>query len=211
MKILLADDHALFRAGAVHVLRQLDTHVEIIETGNCEETLAAVNANPDLSLILLDLYMPDGDGLNTLDAVRLRHAGIPIVVLSGSEKHHVMQSALKKGAVGFIPKTVTPAVMLSALQLVLAGGVYIPPQMFKEIEATTNGAGETSLDLTPRQLEVLARAIEGKPYKVISRELGLAESTIKTHLLAAFRALGVSNRMQAARKVQELKLKLPRT
>lgn len=208
MKILLVDDHALFRAGLTQVLRQLDNNASVIEAGNCEETLAAVKAHPDLSLILLDLHMPDGNGLTVLDIVTREKPGVVVVVLSASENRLEMQQALKKGALGFIPKTVTPEVMVSALRLVLAGGIYVPPQMIEE----TSGAGDVPgclPDLTPRQLEVLARAIEGKPYKTIARELGLAEPTVKTHLIAAFRALGVSNRMQAARKVQELKLRLP--
>ena len=209
MKILLADDHILFRAGVVHVLRQLDAQVEILETGTCGETLAAIKANPDLSLVLLDLHMPDGNGLKALDAIKSHHVGIPIVVLSGVENRQAMQDALKRGALGFVPKTTTPAVMLNALKLVLAGGTYIPPQMFEETGTGKNPTSQEPLNLTPRQLEVLALAIQGKPYKVISRELGLAESTIKTHLIAAFRALGVSNRMQAARKIQELNLRLP--
>ncbi len=211
MKILLADDHALFRAGLIHVLRQLDENVEVIEAGNCAQMLAAVEAYADLSLVLLDLRMPDSHGFSALDAVKLRHPGLVIVVLSASESREEMRDALKKGALGFIPKAVTPAVMVSALRLVLAGGVYVPSQMVSDTVDVNDSKGKSALELSPRQLEVLAWAIEGKPYKEIARELGIAEPTVKTHLIAAFRALGVSNRMQAARKVQELKLRLPPT
>jgi DNA-binding NarL/FixJ family response regulator len=206
VKILLADDHVPFRAALAHALRQLDPGVRIVEAGNCEQVRAAIPINPDLSLILLDLHMPDGDGSTALDSLRRYHPGIGIVALSASEGHSDMQQALRKGALGFIPKAVAPAVTLSALKLVLAGGICVHPRMFGETTAAVGN--EAPHELSPRQLEVLARAVEGKPYKIIARELGLAEPTVKTHLIAAFRTLGVNNRLQAARKVQELKLRL---
>jgi len=210
VKILLVDDHALFRAGLVHVLRQLDSDAQIIEAGNCAQALAAAATNTDLSLVLLDLHMPDGNGLVTLDTLKERYPGLVMVVLSASESRQDMQNAIKKGALGFIPKSETPEVMLSALRLVIAGGVYVPPQLIDRKPDQQNPQDDkASPNLTPRQLQVLALAIDGKPYKIIARELGLAEPTVKTHLIAAFRALGVSNRMQAARKVQELKLQFP--
>jgi DNA-binding NarL/FixJ family response regulator len=210
VKILLADDHALFRAGLTHALQQLADQVEIIEAADCAQTLASVKAHADFSLVLLDLHLPDNHGFTALEAIRRHDPDLTIVVLSASENPVDMNRALKKGARGFIPKVVTPAVMIGALQLVLAGGVYIPPQMVMDSE-TTGDALKPLPALSPRQLEVLAHAIEGKSYKIIARELGLAEPTVKTHLIAAFRALGVNNRLQAARKAQHLRLRLPPT
>jgi DNA-binding NarL/FixJ family response regulator len=192
-------------------LQQLDRDVEIVEAGNCAQALAAVETHCDFSLILLDLHMPDGNGITALETIKLRHPAPAVLVLSASENRDDMQRALKKGALGFIPKTATPAVMLGALRLVLAGGIYIPPEMLDQSTDNRSAEDGTAPELSPRQLEVLARSIEGKPYNIIARELGLAESTVKTHLIAAFRVLGVSNRMQAARKVQQLKLRLPPT
>jgi len=213
MKILLADDHVLFRAGLIHVLRQLDNNVEVIEAGTCADALALAEAHPDLTLALLDLRMPDGDGLNAFAAIIERRSTLPVVVLSASEKRDDMQRALKAGALGFIPKATTPTVMLNALRLVLSGGIYVPPEMIHLSDSGGSaGDGDASASgLTPRQFDVLARLIEGKTNKAIANELGLTEATVKAHVTAVFRALKVNNRTQAARAVETLQIKLPRS
>src|SRR3954452_23680186 len=149
MKILLADDHILFRAGLVLVLRQLTHSVEVVEAGSCSEMLSAIDTHPDIAVVLLDLRMPDGDGLVALMQRRLV---LPVVVLSASEKREDMQRALRTGAAGFMPKTIQPEVMLNGLRLVLAGGTYVPPEMV-DTGPTNSDAAHHSL--TPRQLEVL--------------------------------------------------------
>lgn len=211
MKILLVDDHSLVRAGLKHVLAQLDDDVQVIEAGGCAEALAAARAHRNLSLALLDLHMPDGNGLTVLKELMQDRPTLLIVVLSGSDKREDMQRALDAGAMGFIPKTATAAVMLGALRLVLAGGIYVPPEMVQAAggrRGATDSAGH--LQLTPRQLEVLARAIDGKPNKVIARELGLTEATVKAHIAAVLRALNVSNRTEAAQAAALRGIKLPR-
>ena len=204
MKILLADDHTLFREGMRHVLVQLADEAEIVEAGNCAQTLQAVEDNVDISLVLLDLHMPGRDGFAALDTLSRRYSALPIVVLSGSENHADMRRALDNGAMGFIPKSATAPVMLSALRLVLAGGVYVPPALLQP------GANNVSAQaLTPRQIEVLTRVIEGKPNKIIAAELDLAAATVKAHVTAVFKALDVTNRTQAARAAERLGLNLP--
>jgi len=208
MKILVADDHTLFREGLRHVLARLADDVEIIEAGDCAQALEAVESHGDIVLVLLDLHMPGRDGFAALEVLSRRHMALPIVVLSGSEDRTDMQRALDGGAMGFIPKSASAAVMLSALRLVLAGGVYVPPAM---VQAGARDAAPRSTPetvLTPRQIDVLARVIEGKPNKIIADELHLTEATVKAHVTAVFKALNVTNRTQAARAAERLGLKV---
>ena len=207
MKILLVDDHTLFRAGMSHVLRQLDEDVQIFEAGSVAEARATLAAQPGLNLALLDLYMPDGHGSAALASITQQYPALPVVVLSGSDKREDMQRALDAGALGFIPKSVTPAVMLSALRLVLAGGVYVPAQLVQAPDTAGKAGSAPESGLTPRQIEVLAGVIEGKSNKAIAQQFGITEATVKAHISALFRALNVSNRTQAARAADALKIR----
>lgn len=205
MKILIADDHTLFREGMRHVLVRLADDVRIVEAGDCAQALKAVEDNGDIALVLLDLHMPGRDGFAALDTLSRTYPALPIVVLSGSESHAEMRRALDNGAMGFIPKSATAQVMLSALRLVLSGGVYVPPALVQ----SDPGAGAPAL--TPRQIDVLMRVIEGKPNKIIASELALTEATVKAHISAVFKALAVTNRTQAARAAERMGLKLSGT
>ncbi|HEX7044825.1 MAG TPA: response regulator transcription factor [Burkholderiales bacterium] len=210
MKLLIADDHALFREGMRHLLAQLDDAVEVIEAGSCADLLAAVEAQPDIELVLLDLTMPGRDGFVALELLAREHSRLPVVVLSASEDRAAMQRALDGGAVGYIPKTSSAAVMLHALRLVLAGGIYVPPALVHPAPLACGGAAPKAADgsaLTPRQLEVLACVIEGKSNRAIAAQLGLSRATVKAHITAAFKALRVSNRAQAAAVAKRLDLR----
>jgi DNA-binding NarL/FixJ family response regulator len=210
LKILVADDHALFRAGMRHVLKQLANDVEIVEASDCAQALDAVESTGDIALVLLDLGMPGPDGFAALETLTRRHLALPIVVLSGSESRFDMQRALDTGAMGFVPKSATAPVMLSALRLVLAGGVYVPPELVQSAPADVRIVPPAPAPtLTPRQLDVLAGVVEGKRNKVIGAELGLSEATVKAHVSAVFKALGVNNRTQAVRAAERMRLKLP--
>ena len=207
MKILVADDHALFREGLRYVLAQLDDDVEIIEASDCAQTLECVESNPDIGLVLLDLDMPRANGFTALEALSKQHATLPIIVLSGSQKRADMRRTLDSGAMGFVPKSASAPVMLSALRIVLAGGVYVPPALLQlETMGGDEGAEGSNTKLTPRQLEVLFLVIEGAPNKTIAKELGVSEATVKAHVSAVFRALGVDNRTQAARAAEGMGL-----
>ncbi|HEX7044822.1 MAG TPA: response regulator transcription factor [Burkholderiales bacterium] len=208
MKILIADDHALFRAGMRHVLTQLGQDVEIIEAGDCDQALAQAAAHADVGLVLLDLHMPGKDGFAALETFSRQYPALPIVVLSASENRADMQRALDQGAMGFVQKSATASVVLSALRLVLAGGVYVPPAMVQPAASAPapRAAGDTA-GLTPRQLDVLAYVLEGKANKVIAAELGLTEATVKAHITAVFKALKVTNRTQAALAAERLGLR----
>jgi DNA-binding NarL/FixJ family response regulator len=210
VKILIADDHALIRQGLSLALRELGDDVTLLEAASGSEALAAA-ADPDIDLVLLDLDMPEADGMSVLETLLARYPTLPVVILSGSGTSADMRRSLDAGAMGYIPKSGRPAVMLAAVRLVLSGGVYLPPEMLNE---ATGAAGETTQrapaprdsPLTPRQREVLALLAEGHPNKRIATRLGVSEATIKIHLGAIFRSLEVANRTQAVRAAQRLGL-----
>jgi DNA-binding NarL/FixJ family response regulator len=216
MKILIVDDHALIREALGGVLRELRPDVEIIEASIGRDAMLLAEANADdLDLILLDLGLPDGDGVETLRELRARYPAVAIVVLSASKDRDSVINVLDLGALGFIPKSATRAVMISALQLVFAGGIYVPPEILQHPrEALPSGQASdppspSALGLTDRQLEVLALMMQGMSNKAICREYDLAEATVKNHVTAILKALKVSNRTEAVIAVAELGWKLP--
>lgn len=194
MKILLADDHALVREGLTHVLHRLDSSTVIIEAEDCDAALHIAAQHPDLDLALLDIAMPGMEGLQGIGRMRERLPSTPIVMLSASEDPQVIRDSLHCGAQGFIPKSSTGTVMLSALRLVFSGGIYLPPFLLRPLQIPNS---DHRLDLTPRQREVLALIIKGTPNKEIARALNISETTVRTHATAIFKVLHVSNRTQA--------------
>jgi DNA-binding NarL/FixJ family response regulator len=224
MKILIADDHRLVIEAVKAKLSELEPGIEFVLAMSVDELLAG--ATDDLDLALIDLNMPGADGQAHIDEIRRRHPAVPVIVLSGYEDPAIMRSALERGVLGFIPKAYSPEVMLSAVRLVLAGGVYVPPMMLTALppgivagmapQATTetlarggNGGGSQTLEhlrnvLTERQVEVLQLLSQGKPNKLIGRSLGISEGTVKIHLAAIFRALNVRNRTEAVVAAQAL-------
>jgi DNA-binding NarL/FixJ family response regulator len=204
MKILIADDHGLFREGLRHVLANLDQAAEVFEAFDFESTLALVSQPLDVDIVLLDLNLPGADGFSVLRALGERYPALPVVIVSASESHTDIQQALSDGALGFIPKSSTSDIMLNALRLVLAGGIYVPPNYLNYQQLTEDSAKTHSL--TARQIEVLQMIVEGKANKLIASDLGLAESTVKMHISAIFKTLGVTNRTQAALSAEKLGL-----
>ncbi len=226
MKILIADDHRLVIEAVKAKLSELGAGIEFVLALSVDELLAG--ATDDLDLALIDLNMPGADGQAHIDEIRRRHPAVPVIVLSGYEDPAIMRSALERGVLGFIPKAYSPEVMLSAVRLVLAGGVYVPPMMLTAlppgivagVSPTSaaggepfarggNGASGQTLEhlrsvLTERQVEVLQLLSQGKPNKLIGRSLGISEGTVKIHLAAIFRALNVRNRTEAVVAAQAL-------
>ena len=211
IKVLLVDDHALFRDGMRYVLQQLADEVEIIDTGNFTEALQLVNANPNIDLALLDLNMPDSDGVPSLQLFHQRFPDIPLVVVSGSDQRDDIENVMNLGAMGFISKMSPSKVMLSALRMVLDGGVYVPPQLLHQavskmemgLSMTDKRSQRASkYGLTPRQLEVLQFIGAGLSNKDIAKKLDLAEGTVKIHVAAIYQALHVSSRVDAVATAQ---------
>ncbi len=206
IKVLLVDDHALFRDGMRYVLQQLADEVEILDTGNFTEALQLVQAHPNLDLALLDLNMPDSQGVPSLQLFHQRYPDVPLVVVSGSDQREDIENVMNLGAMGFISKMSPSKVMLSALRMVLDGGVYVPPQLLQQAVAKLE-TGQALHDkrsqraskygLTPRQLEVLQFIGAGQSNKDISIKLNLAEGTVKIHVAAIYHALHVSTRIEA--------------
>lgn len=210
MKILIADDHRLVIEAVKGKLAELGPEVLFSMALTVEELHR--EASDDLDLALIDLTMPGANGYKHIAELRERLPALPIIVLSGVEDPEVMRASIELGALGFIPKAYSPDVMLSAVRLVLAGGVYIPQMLLSPMATTASGFADDSVGpegdssasidqlrklLTERQVDVLRLLSQGKPNKLIARDLGISEGTVKIHLAAIFRALNVRNRTEA--------------
>jgi len=214
MKILVVDDHVLIRESLRGVLNELRREAAILEATSAQEAMRLAADNTELGLVLLDLGLPDRDGFDLLAEFRERHPTAPIVVLSGHHDRASVVRALDLGALGFIPKTAQRQVLVSALSLVLAGGIYIPPEILERrpLPAEPGAAppdrkpakAPRDLGLTDRQVEVLAMLMQGKSNKAIGRALGLAQPTVRNHVTAVLKALNVSNRTEAVIAAVEL-------
>jgi len=208
MKILVIDDHALIREALRGVLKELKGDATIADAADWRQALRQIEQIAGLDLILLDLNLPDRDGFDVLAEMRERYPAISIVVLSARHDRESVAKALDLGALGFIPKSAQREVMLSALNLIFAGGMYIPPEILTRQEAAPTQspaapapAGRRSsaadLGLTDRQMDVLALMMQGWSNKAICRALELAEPTVKNHVTAILKALKASNRTEA--------------
>ena len=187
MKILLVDDHVLIRDALRGVLLELVEDAIVLEAPDFRQAMQLIEQHPDLHLILLDLA-PDSDGFSVLAEVRERYPAISIVVLSGQQDRASVVKALELGAHGFIPKSLPREVMRSALQLVFAGGIYIPPEILTRDSRHTSPA---DCDLTGQQLDVLKLKLQGKSNEEICRELGLSEPTVKNFIAGILKALKI--------------------
>jgi DNA-binding NarL/FixJ family response regulator len=216
MRVLVCDDHALLREAMRGVLKELVPDASVIEAADGRQMATLIAADPQIDLLLLDLNLPDQDGLTILRGLRERHPEITVVVLSAFHDRETVRQTLRLGALGFIPKNTERDVVLNALRLVLSGGIYIPVQALEGGEPGAAQSGSASaagdlrgrlpprLGLTDRQMEVLALVMEGKSNKAISRALGLAEHTVKNHMTAIFKALQVTSRTEAVIAVGKL-------
>ena len=208
MKVLIADDHPLVRDALARTVRELDANARVLQAGDfdtllrlaCEEGVEAAD------LALLDLNMPGMNGLAGLRRLRERLPLLPVVVASGQDDGATIRAVLAAGAAGFIPKSERAEVLLGALRLVLAGGVYVPARSLDApAPAPPTPAAAVAL-LTPRQRDVLRALSRGQPNKLIARELGLTEGTVKIHIAAILRALEARNRTEAVVRARELGL-----
>jgi DNA-binding NarL/FixJ family response regulator len=195
MKILLVDDHALFREGVCLLLRELSEDACIIEASDSDSAFEALSEHPDLDLMLLDLHIPNIDGFSILESVNKAYPTIPVAILSASAQQEDVERVMATSAVGYIHKNTSSKVMLGAIRLMLAGGLYTPPATAL-LGCAVTGCEESRL--TARQIEVLTLLVSGGSNKHIAAKLGVAEATIKMHVTSIFKALGVQNRTQAA-------------
>ena len=210
LNLLIADDHDLVREGLKHTLASLPEQAVFLEAGSAGAVLDVLAKSPSVDLVILDLHMPGSNGMELLTTICNRHPDTPVVILSANEDPLVMQRTIDRGAAGFIPKSAANEVLVSALQLVLAGGTYIPTEI---LGGKTSDTGTVIMrnhaapaELTERQIDVLDLLSRGESNKAIARELGLSEHTIKIHISAIFKALGVNNRTEAALAYREGKV-----
>jgi DNA-binding NarL/FixJ family response regulator len=198
VKVLVADDHAIFRRGIRVVLDDLDPAVEVLEAGNFTEALNIAKDAADLALVLVDLRMPEMDSFDGLRALRRVLPRVPVMVLSASEEADDVFTSLECGASGYLPKSAPGSVMLEALRLILVGGIYVPRQLAasgKPLYQKTAPA-DRNPTLTPRQHAILGLVAAGHSNKEIAHRIGTTEGTVKVHVTAIMRALGVRNRIQ---------------
>ncbi len=221
MKILVVDDHVLIRQAMQGVLKKLRRDAVVLDASNSKQAMQIIANHPDLSLILLDLTLPDRDGFSVLAELRERYPTVSIVVLSAVQDPANVMKALDLGALGYIPKSAQSDVILNALRLVISGGIYVPPEILARQEVSIfaprqpggdpSGVLPADVGLTNRQLDVLALMMHGKNNKTICRMLNLAEPTVKNHVTAILKALKVSNRTEAVIAVNNRGWKLPTT
>lgn len=204
MNIILIDDHSLFRSGVETMLTSLEPKTSIHGFASCTEAIDATKDPSSINLILLDYHMPDSNAPDNIQVVRENFENAKVVILSGEEEPTKIIKAIDSGVSGFIPKSSDPQVLVAALRLVLAGGVYLPEQVLRYQSNIKSGMiseannSSTMLEkLSPRQMEVLMHVIDGKNNKTIARELSLSLGTVKAHLSGAYDCLGVSNRTEA--------------
>ena len=212
IKVLMVDDHALFRDGMRYVLQQLADEVEVLDSGNFVDGMKQAASNPDLDLALLDLHMPGSEGVKSIQEFHKSNPSIPLVVVSGSDQREDIEKVMEYGAMGFISKMSSSKMMLSALRMVLDGGVYLPPQLLQQAMAGMDQgssldkrtARQSKSGLTTRQMQTLQLLAEGLSNKEISERMDLAEGTVKIHTAAVYQTLRVNSRLEAVSAARRL-------
>jgi DNA-binding NarL/FixJ family response regulator len=211
VKVLVADDHAVFRQGLRLVLAGLAADIALLEASDFDEALAIAGTDPELALVLVDLRMPAMDGFEGLRALRRALPRVPIMVLSASEDSADVFRSLECGASGYLAKSAPAATMLEALRLVLVGGVYVPRDLVAGGDAVRPRRADEDAPsgaLTPRQHDVLALIADGLSNKEIGYRLGTSEGTVKAHITAIMRSLGARNRVQMLLAAERRGIKL---
>jgi len=199
MKILIVDDHALFRSGMVHLLQSLTPEPDVVESKSLSDAEVALRSIEGIDMVLLDLKLDDAVGVDSLLKLRKVAPETPIVVLSGEHDSDVILRCIDNGAMGFITKSATHDELLSAIRLIVAGGVYLPRNVTVMHNRPASERTDVALlaSLSDRQREVLAYLLQGKPNKTISNNMDISQNTVKAHLSAIFRTLGARNRTEA--------------
>jgi len=228
MKVLLIDDHPLILTALESVIRGLGDDVTVVGVDSAAAARAALTKHPDFDLVLLDLSLGDADGFEVLTEFRNAYPALPVVVVSASDRASDVIRSIDLGAMGFVPKRASSQSLFQALRLVMSGGIFVPSMTLGGDGAVAPGDADTtpsvmhmvggaaavsqqqraptleSLGLTPRQRDVLALLLQGKPNKLIAREMHLSVETVKDHVAAVLRALGVSSRTQAVLAVSQM-------
>lgn len=213
-RLLIADDHPLYRLALAQAVRGVIDGGDVAEAGSLEEARAALTAQPDTDLVLLDLHLPDSHGLMGLAALRGEFPSVAVVMISAHDDPVTIRRALAFGAAGFIPKRAGMDELQTALRAVLDCEEWLPPALRADVDALPGSREDADLSarlatLTPQQFKVLSRVAEGRLNKQIADELGIQERTVKAHMSAIFEKLGVRNRTQAGVLLRSLELADP--
>ncbi|PAV27158.1 response regulator transcription factor [Tamilnaduibacter salinus] len=208
-QIIIADDHPLFRAALRQAVSQALPDADMIEVESIKTLQESVEEHPDADLVLLDLNMPGAHGFSGLVFMRGQYPGLPVVVVSGSEELQVVRRSIDYGASGFIPKSASLPTITEAIQDVLEGEIWLPDGVAEKVErmqADVTDFSDKLASLTPQQFRVLGMLSEGMLNKQIAFDLEVSEATVKAHITAVFRKLGVRNRTQAVIAIQQMEI-----
>lgn len=205
MRVLIADDHPLYCDALRAVVPQACPGAEIVVAASQAEALAAIAPDRPFDLVLLDLNLPGATGLSCLSELRRRAPAMPIVVISAVDDPKIMKDVILRGASAFVPKSAPSQVLINALRVIVAGGTYMPTGILAALQERAGAdATEPSSELTLRQRRVLELLSTGLSNKQIARDLGISEITVKAHVSAIYRKLGVNNRVQAGLEARRL-------
>lgn len=198
MKILIADDHALFRDGLSLHIEKLVPKAVIYQAANFSQAVKIVQSTPDLDLLIIDLDMPDMDWTDGIRTLQESAPDTRLVIISATEEIRNIKKALEMGVSGYIPKSSDTKVITSAINLIIDGGTYLPPSVIEQASHIHDiASSKTNKLLTPRQSEVLSYVAEGMSNKQIAYKMSVSEATVKLHINALLRAIGATNRTQA--------------
>lgn len=209
-QILIADDHPLFRMALKQAVMQAFPQATIVEAENIDNLERLTESGAQFAFILLDLHMPGAHGFSGLIFMRERYRSIPLIVVSASEEPTIIHKALEYGADGFIPKSAAIDVIVQAIEKICAGERWLPSHVMPQSQPVLNeqdrDLAKSIASLTPQQFRVLGMLAEGQLNKQIAFDLNVSEATVKAHMTAIFRKLGVRNRTQAVIRLQELEI-----
>jgi DNA-binding NarL/FixJ family response regulator len=217
VKILIVDDHGLVREGLKAILGNSELAVQCVEAWDSASLWQMLDLHPNIDLLLLDIQLPGISGLSLLDNLAAKQPQLPVIMLSADHDAAVVNQALEQGARGFLPKSSLNQVLISAIRLVAAGGVYVPPEALQKAAPKSAATPTTplaqpvavtvdSLGFTARQTDVFMLLLQGMSNKQICRQLDLAEPTVKIHVRGVLRTLNVSSRAEAIAKCSALGL-----
>ncbi|MGE0008696.1 MAG: response regulator [Parvibaculaceae bacterium] len=196
-RVIIVDDHPLFRAALKQALSGAFKGIELDEAGTLDAVTGRLDRDSDVDLVLLDLKMPGVQGLSGLMFLRAQYPAVPIAVVSASDEPHIIRRALDLGASGFIPKSLAVEDMRKAVTAILAGGIWAPEAASPAADGETEALARRVATLTPQQMRVLMMLKEGLLNKQIAFQLGVSEATVKAHVSAILQKLDVSSRTQA--------------
>ncbi|QGX41244.1 response regulator transcription factor [Permianibacter aggregans] len=209
MKVLLADDHPLFRDALKRAIEFSIEQAEVFDADSVAALYALLEQHSDADLLLLDLHMPGAKGFSALIHIRAAQPGLPVIVISGNEDPAIMQRAIGHGASAYIPKNTAPETMSSAIRAVLDGEVWLPAGIDDKTTSIAQEEAEIARrikELTPHQFRVLMMLADGSLNKQIAYDLGVSEATVKAHMTAIMKKLGVTNRTQAVVAASRLQI-----